>query len=157
MKQFQDNRGRAWSVEFTAAAVKRIRGLVDFDPLDGEALQSLAVNPVLLVDVLFATIQPQAAAQNVTDEDFGGAMGGEAIQHATEALIDEVINFILATDEPKGRYLTASMKKYKEVNERVAARAMNILETDAIDDVIDEQMKKAEDELAKVLETTSGA
>tara|TARA_B100000809_G_scaffold166695_1_gene164000 strand:- start:500 stop:973 length:474 start_codon:yes stop_codon:yes gene_type:complete len=156
MKQFNDSKGRAWSVEFTVSAVKRIRGLCDFDPLDGEALQGLASNPVLLVDVLFATIQPQAETQNVTDEEFGAAMGGEAIAHATEALIDEIVNFIRQTDPSKGKFITRSMEKYREVNARVAQHAINILDTPAIDDAIERQIQKVETDMAKILEPSSG-
>ena len=156
MKQFNDNKGRAWSVEFTVSAVKRIRGLCDFDPLDGEALQSLAANPVLLVDVLFATIQPQAQAQDVSDEDFGGSMGGEAIATASEALVSEIVNFIQQTDPAKGKFIVRSMEKYQEVNERVANHAMSILETEAIDNAIEREIKKVEGEMEKVLANSSG-
>ena len=56
-------------------------------------LDRLASDPVLLVDVLYAVCKPEADAQNVSDEDFGRAMAGDAIEHATTALLDEVIDF----------------------------------------------------------------
>lgn len=84
--------------------IKRVRALCGVDLANiisiepGKApdvglLDRLATDPVLLVDVLYAVCKPEADAQNVSNEDFGRAMAGDAIAHAAAALLDEVIYF----------------------------------------------------------------
>ena len=104
MRSFTDNKGRTWSLEVTVATVKRVRALCKVDlysivELDknnkpsAELLERLSSDPVLLVDVLFAVCKPQADKLGITDEDFGEAMAGDAIEHATNALLEEIIDF----------------------------------------------------------------
>ena len=104
MTTFIDNKGRTWTLEVTVATVKRVRGLCKVDlnsivELDknnkpsAELLERLSSDPVLLVDVLYAVCKPQADKLNITDEDFGESMAGDAIEHATTALLEEVISF----------------------------------------------------------------
>ncbi|MEK6798709.1 MAG: hypothetical protein AABZ12_07080 [Planctomycetota bacterium] len=48
---------------------------------------------ILLRDVIFALIKPQADTAGVTDEQFGAALGGEAILAAQTALYEELVHF----------------------------------------------------------------
>jgi hypothetical protein len=48
---------------------------------------------VLLVDVLYAVCKEEADSRNVSDEEFGRSMAGDAIEFATAALLDEIIDF----------------------------------------------------------------
>jgi len=107
MKSFTDNKGRTWTLEVTVATVKRVRGLCKVDlnsivELDknnrpsAELLERLSSDPVLLVDVLYAVCKPQADKLGITDEDFGEAMAGDAIEQATTALLEEIIDFFPA-------------------------------------------------------------
>ena len=104
MKTFRDNKRRVWTIEVNVAAIKRVRGLCKVDlnsivEVDSEnrptarLLEQLSSDPVLLVDVLYAVCKPQADKLGITDEDFGEAMAGDAIEHATTALLEEVIDF----------------------------------------------------------------
>jgi hypothetical protein len=96
MKSFTDNAGRSWSVEVNVAALKRVKGLAGVDlleVLDGTLIDRLIRDPVLLCDVLYAACKPDADQHGVTDEEFGRAMAGDAIEHATGALLDEIVSF----------------------------------------------------------------
>jgi hypothetical protein len=96
MKSFTDNAGRSWSVEVNVAALKRVKGLTGVDlleVLDGTLIDRLIRDPVLLCDVLYAACKPDADQHGVTDEEFGRAMAGDAIEHATGALLDEIVSF----------------------------------------------------------------
>jgi hypothetical protein len=96
MKSFTDNAGRSWSVEVNVAALKRVKGLTGVDlleVLDGTLIDRLTRDPVLLCDVLYAACKPDADQHGVTDEEFGRAMAGDAIEHATGALLDEIVSF----------------------------------------------------------------
>ena len=101
MKTFADSAGRTWTVAINVDAIKRVKGLLSvnlLDAIEGKLLERLVADPVLLCDVLFALCKPQADAQKVSDEDFGRAMAGDAIDTATTALLEELVSFF-----PKGR------------------------------------------------------
>ena len=96
MKTFTDNGGRTWTVSITVNAIKRVRGLLDVDLLEvvgGKLIDRLITDPVLLCDIVYAVCKPEADAQGVSDEDFGKAMAGDAIEHATTALLEELVSF----------------------------------------------------------------
>lgn len=103
MRQFSDKDGRKWSVAIDTATIKRVRNLTDFDLLkivedEGKPLYELRDNVVLLVDVVYAICKPEADSANISDEAFGRAMGGDALEHAWDAVITEMIAFF-----PTGR------------------------------------------------------
>lgn len=96
MKSFQDCKGRSWDVTITVATIKRVRSLAGVDlmeAIDGEIIDRMGADPVLLVNVLYAVCKPQADAAMLNDEDFGESMAGDAIEHATAALIEALIDF----------------------------------------------------------------
>ncbi|MFQ3588526.1 MAG: hypothetical protein SNJ74_11425 [Fimbriimonadaceae bacterium] len=98
MHSFRDNAGRAWTVAINVAAVKRVRGLVGIDlyKLIDEGfkpLGALVSDPVQLADVLYCLCKDEADAKQVTDEDFGRALAGDAITLAADAFVEELIDF----------------------------------------------------------------
>jgi len=96
MRTFKDNAGRTWTISLTVAAVKRVRDLAKLDLLDlanGRVFERLVADPVTLCDALYAACKPQADAEGITDEQFGEAMAGDAIEHASKALVEELIQF----------------------------------------------------------------
>lgn len=96
MRTFKDNAGRTWTISLTVAAVKRVRDLAKIDLLDlanGRVFERLVADPVTLCDALYAACKPQADAEGITDEEFGEAMAGDAIEHASKALVEELIQF----------------------------------------------------------------
>ena len=98
MKTFTDNAGRAWTLSLTIDAAKRVKGLLDVNLLELEAgdpplLTKLGTDVILLCDVIFAIVKPQADAAGVTDEQFGAALGGEVILAAQTAFYEELVDF----------------------------------------------------------------
>jgi hypothetical protein len=96
MHSFIDAEKREWPLVVTVGAVKRVRDLVAVDLLEvatGKLLARLADDPVLLADVLFALVKPQADAGKISDEDFGRALVGEVFDRAAEALVKELLDF----------------------------------------------------------------
>ena len=127
MKQFTDNAGRAWSVEINVAALKRVKGLTGVDlleVLDGTLIERLIRDPVLLCDVLYAACKPEADQRGVTDEEFGRAMAGDAIEHATGALLDEIVSFCPSPRDRAalGRVLAATRAAMDKARDLVEAR-----------------------------------
>ena len=132
MKSFTDNLGRTWTLVVNVVAIKRVRALCDVDlnaiieVEDGKPsarlLEKLSSDPVLLVDVLYAVCKPECDQKNISDEYFGAAMAGDAIEHATSALLDEVIDFF-----PEAKRL--ALKKILSATRRFAQIAKTRMET----------------------------
>lgn len=124
MKTFNDNAGRTWTVSLNVDAIKRVRSLVDVDLMQavgGKLLERLTTDPVLLCDILYAVCKAECDARNVTDEDFGRALAGDAIDAATTALLEELVDFF---PQAKRRVLGKAMGKLKSLQ----ARALEVAE-----------------------------
>lgn len=98
MKTFTDSGGRVWTISLTIGSVKRVKDLIKIDLLaldQGKPplLTRLGLDVVLLCDVVFALIKPQADEQEVTDVQFGEALGGDVILAAQDAFYEELISF----------------------------------------------------------------
>jgi len=136
MKTFTDNKGRTWTLEVTVATVKRVRALcrVDLNSIveldknnkpSAELLERLSSDPVLLVDVLYAVCKPQADKLGVSDEDFGEAMAGDAIEHATTALLEEVINFFPESKRMVMQRILSASRKFSEAARKKLEAELN--------------------------------
>ena len=124
MKTFTDNAGRSWNISVTVDAVKRVRSLLDVDLMQaaaGKLIQELADNPVLLCDVIYCIVKPQADAKEITDEDFGKAMAGDAIDQAISAFLEDLVNFFPSR---KREMLQKVLVKLKNL-EAIAAEVVN--------------------------------
>ena len=98
MKTFTDNAGRTWSIAMTIGSVKRVLDLLGVNLLEPESgtpplMTRLGTDEILLCDVIYCLIKPQADEQGISDEQFGAALGGEAILSAQKAFYDEIIDF----------------------------------------------------------------
>jgi hypothetical protein len=112
MKAFTDASGRSWEVTVNVNAIKRVRDLLAVDLLDvanSDLLTRLADDACLLVNVLFVLCKPAADALKVTDEDFGRAMVGGALDAASAALMQDLLDFFPRAQRLKalGRMVTA--------------------------------------------------
>jgi hypothetical protein len=100
MTSFQDNTGRLHTVNITVAAAKRVRAALGVDLMDalyGNLAVRFAMDPVLLVDVLYVALQPEG----MSDVQFGEAMAGDAIEHGANALMKSLISFCRRPSERK--------------------------------------------------------
>jgi hypothetical protein len=104
-------------------AIKRVRTLCEVNLLEiveGDLLGRLANDPVLLCDVLYAVCKPELDAKGISDEDFGRAMGGDVIEAATAAFLEEMVGFF---PSPKRAVLAKALGKLRVLEER-ALRAV---------------------------------
>jgi len=127
MRQFKDNSGRAWTVEINVATLKRVRGLTGVDLMqiiEGTLIEKFIRDPVLLCDVVYSICKPEAdaATPRVSDEDFGRAMAGDAIEAATGAVLDELISFC---PSPRDR---ANLGRVLQATNRVMEKARDLTE-----------------------------
>lgn len=128
MKTFTDNAGRSWTVEINVAAIKRVRSLIPgnvnlLEVVEGTLIERLIRDPVLLCDIIYAVCKPQADEQSVSDEEFGRAMAGDAIEHATQALLEELVSF---SPSPRDR---KNLGRVLEATRKVMDKARDLIET----------------------------
>jgi hypothetical protein len=96
-------------------AVRRVRSIVNVDLLEaveGKLIEKLVGDPILLCDVIYVICKPEADQRSITDEDFGRSMAGDAIDHATTSLLEELVDFF-----PKSRraLLTKALGKFRQL------------------------------------------
>ena len=125
MRQFKDNAGRTWTVDINVATLKRVRGLTGVDlmqVIEGTLIEKLIRDPVLLCDVVYAVCKPEADAAKVSDEEFGKAMAGDAIEAATTAVLEELVGFC---PSPRDR---ANLGRVLKATNRVMEKARDLTE-----------------------------
>ncbi len=128
MKTFTDNSGRSWSITINVATIKRVRDLLGINLLEaasGELLERLSDDPILLCDCIYVICKEQADSQKITDEDFGRCLGGDSLDGATTAFLEELVNFF-----PAGRRLVLAkiIDKMKAAENLAAELASKRLE-----------------------------
>jgi hypothetical protein len=105
MQYVKDINNFQWEIKVNVNTLKRIKALCGIDlmelisvnektgEMNTELLERLSSDPVLLVDLLYATCKPQADEKNMTDEQFAEVWAGDQIEFAVNALMEEIINF----------------------------------------------------------------
>lgn len=130
MKTFKDNEGREWCVAINSTTVKRVRDLLKVDLMsivnDKEFIASLVNDPILLVDIIYVLCKSQADDRKISDEKFGEAMAGDAIALATEAMLDELVNF--SPSAAKRKVLQTAFSRMKELDSLATAKVQKALD-----------------------------
>lgn len=149
MKSFTDNTGRNWTIAVTVGTIKRVRALCNIDLANiitiepgknpqVDLLERLASDPVLLVDVLYACCKEEADSRNVSDEDFGRAMAGDAIEMATSALLDEVVDFFPEVKRKVFRKILDATRRFETKSKQALSELLN---DPALDGKIDDALE----------------
>lgn len=151
MRVFKDNEGRSWNLSVDHTSIKRVRATLDVNLLDavgGDLIERLATDPILLVDVVYVICQPEVEKRELSDEEFGRSMAGEAIDSAAAALMEDLIDFFPNRQRTMVRKAWA---KYQELADRTMELATAKLESPQlskrITDSIDRQLDQAIDKL----------
>jgi hypothetical protein len=140
MRTFEDTAGRKWAVVITVDTIKRVRGLLNVDLLeitDGSLIEKLIRDPVLLCDVVYAVCQPEADQQGVSDVQFGQAMAGDAIERATQALLEELVDF---SPSPRDR---ANLRQVLHKTYQVMDQARDLIEAKLSSAALDQAVAQA--------------
>ena len=142
MKTFKDNAGRTWTVDVNIATVKRVKSLLKIDLTDaveGKLLDRFILDPILLCDVIYVICKPEADKEKITDEQFGLAMAGDAIEHATEALLEELIEFFPELKRPA---LRAALGMFQTLQEKGAEFTVKYLNDPEFEKAMDQELKR---------------
>ena len=133
MKTFKDNADRTWTVTVNVDAIKRVRSLLSIDlmeAVEGKLIERLIGDPVLLCDVIYCVCKEDADAKGITDEEFGRAMAGDAIELATTALLEELVDFF---PQGKRQLLRKALAKLETLQETMLAVVNERLDSPELD------------------------
>jgi hypothetical protein len=148
MKTFADNSGRTWAIAVNVAAVKRVKDLLKVNLLEiaerkGKLMERIVEDPVLLCDILFCLVKPEADAKSISDEDFGRSLAGDVLGTATDVLLQEIADFF-----PKGRreILRRILTKLTALEEKATNLALTKLDDPKLDQQMEAELKAAMDQ-----------
>lgn len=130
MAKFRDRAGREWAVSIDTLQFAAVRRQCGFELgkllADGlRRLTELAEDPELLVGVLFALCEEQAARLGVTPEQFGRSMTSDSLAEGFDALTEAYADFC---PSPKAQVLRALWAKTRTVGQAAVADLMGQVE-----------------------------
>ena len=144
MKTFTDNAGRTWTVAINVECIKRVKTLLSvnlLDAIEGKLIEQLVSDPVLLCDVIYAICKTEADTKEITDEEFGRAMAGDAIDNATTALLEELVDFF---PSGKRQVLAKALTKLKTFQTKAVETASKRLDDPKLDQQLEALLKEGE-------------
>ena len=144
MKTFTDTAGRVWEIVVNVDTVKRVRDLLDLNLLSivepgNDLVDRLAEDVILVCDVLFAVVKPQADQRTVSDADFGRALSGDVIDQATTALLEELIDFF---PSQKRRPLLKVLEKLTSLQAKAWSLVEKTIQSEAMDRRLAAELEK---------------
>jgi len=144
MKTFNDNAGRTWTVAINVECIKRVKTLLSvnlLDAIEGKLIEQLVSDPVLLCDVIYAICKPEADTKEISDEEFGRAMAGDAIDNATTALLEELVDFF---PSGKRQVLAKALAKLKTFQTKAVLAASKRLDDPRLDQQLELLLQEGE-------------
>lgn len=148
MRTFTDNRDRRWSIAIHVPHLKRVRAELDLDLLevaDGKLFDRLQQDPVLLCNLLYVLCRDEAEKQNVSEEAFGEALVGDAIDRATGALVEALCDFFPSR---RRTILRKIHQKVEDQLEKIYQMGSDYLESDRLNRRLAAELEAVEQKLA---------
>lgn len=137
MRSFKDREGRVWDMSINLGSLKRIKAATGLDMLDlnvaakqrSDVFERLSTDPITLADALCAVCRPQMDARGIDDDTFASALGGEAINDALVAIVNEWADFFRQRrNEVNATFLDQMVVMIEDVRQRMNAVAPKLRE-----------------------------
>ena len=96
------------------------------DIATGDLLQKISEDVILLCDILYVVNRSQAKEYGIDDVQFGRNLYGDALEEATRAFMEEMINFF--PNQRTRQLLTKAMTKGQERMDKALDLAEKSLE-----------------------------
>lgn len=163
MHTFQDKNGKKWNFELTFGTARRVKAECGIDLVnvmsaeDGgksSPLVRLAEDPFLLIDVLFSICKSQAKEAGMDDFAFADCFDGAAIDLASDALMEEIINF---SQPAKRKMLTRIYSTAKTFAGEMNAKLDKLMDNPEFDAEIESALKKSFSDMPESSESIQSA
>ena len=129
MKIWKDAEGHAYETKITVAEIRDVKtelGINLMDIATGDLLQRISEDVILLCDILYVVNRSQAKEYGIDDVQFGRNLYGDALENATRAFMEEMINFF--PNQRTRQLLTKAMTKGQERMDKALDLAEKSLE-----------------------------
>ena len=146
MSLFTDSKGDEWLLEINCNQIDKVRSTLGIDlatviDKKSNVLKLLAEDVVLLCNTLFLLCEKQAEHREVSDEEFGTRLVGDALENATNALLEGIADFFPSL---RRRILKDLQKKSKAVTQIAETRVMDFLEKMTPEKIIEQLLQQPE-------------
>jgi hypothetical protein len=151
MKTFRDTAGREWAITVDVNAIKRVMkapiehlgeplkvNLLALVEPDSAILKQLVEFPPLVCDIAYAICKPQCDEKNISDEEFGRALGGDGLEKVLDLVLEETIDFF---PQARRTVLRRVLEKGRVFASKAQALVTARLEAGELDAAIDAAME----------------
>jgi hypothetical protein len=149
MATFKDSESREWVIKLDAPTILSVRATADPEFLKGEAIETierLRDDSVTLCVVVYALCKTQIADRKMTDEEFYKSVIGDAIDAATDALLDAILAF---TPSRTRQMLETCAAKNNQVRKLAITEAMQAINDPATMERVENALKAEIEESIK--------
>lgn len=152
MHSFKDKEGREWRLSLNFRTLERLRD-EGIDLTDPKTVLALGDDPYRLGMTLWTLAQSQADTAGVSPDAFAEATAdGDVIEAAVVALVEELVSF---TRPARRDALRKAMAAKRALEERTLATAVEMMESEAMTQRMDEVTSKLRTEFASSLSVTN--
>ncbi len=154
MAQFKDKNGEEWQINIDARKIQRIRADCDKNFLLNDSAQDstyrrMQDDEVILCVVIYLLCEKQRESRATSDADFYANLDGDAIDNATEALLETILNF---TRKKKRKVMKAVVEKSDSLEDKAMELAMAKINDPKLEEELLEKLKDRIDaDVQKVL------
>lgn len=131
MHAFTDTQNRTWRINLNVATLRKVHastGLHLGNLLNSEEVIKLQNDDLLLGEVLWHLIKDQATDAKVDRESFESGLSGKVILAATDALLEEFLDFL--SDGRRAEILRLLLKQFEATKDLALATAKTIVEAE---------------------------
>ena len=141
MKTFVDNMGKTWTVTVNVGTIKRVKDLLGINlvqAITGDLIEKVENDICLFVDILYVVCKQQAQANNISDEKFGELLGGDSLEKATEAFLEQLIDFF---PEAKRKLYRKAWSKTKQAEVLAVQKLEKKLQAMDLEQMLNNKLK----------------
>lgn len=153
MRTFKDAAGRDWTLALNFGMALKLKAegidLLPTKPSQDDFFMQLQTDVFTAFDLLQRLCEEQQKAAGVTPEAFAAAFDADATMRATEALIEEVTDFI-QTIRKTDLYRRITTKA-TEIQTRAKEKAAKLLENGTLETAIQQKMTQMETDFSEAI------
>lgn len=151
-RRFEDTEGRSWLLDLNVATIEAVRKETGCDLLNDiqKTYEELSSNLRLFVDVLYVVVKPQCDDKGISDEEFGRGLSGDVLDHASQILLEAIIDFFPKHQRAATRMMLA---KLEETALRAEKTMIDKISDPKVEAAIDRELERSGDSFLKSLES----